>query len=220
MRTLLAFSLMAALLVYLPTTAIADDPPANDADWLTWTAKDVNGNAVDFSALQPGVVFVLLFRPDNEPSCKNMRAAAEYARQHPNKAKRMLAMCCDDTGGKAIKLFLRQEEYPKRIAAWEAEQEAAQLAAEQAEEPWMPDPMPDFVQQIEDELADPEGLATMVAHHLPFKTCQRCEEMLSWLSERMESAGDQLSILKVNPQGKVVQEWLVLPANPNPLSAD
>lgn len=220
MRTLLAFSLLAALLAFLPTTVIADDPPDNDADWLTWTLKDVSGNNVDLSNHQNHVVFVFLFRPDNEDSCKSIRTASAYVREHPNHANRVLAMCCDDGGAVAIKLFLRQEEYSKRVAAWEAEQEAARQAAEQAEEEWTPTAMPDFVKQIEDELADPEDLATMVAHHLPFSTCQRCEEMWTWLLQRMEKPEGLPRILKINGQGRFLHEWTEVPTNPNPLSGN
>lgn len=217
MRALTLASLLAGVLFAASNTAIAEDPPNNDADWLTWTLKDVKGNNIDVSTHQNNVVYVFLFRPDNDDSCKSIRAASAYVREHSNHANRVLAMCCDDTGAKAIKLFLRQEEYTKRVEAWNAAQEAAQQAAQQAEEEWSPPPMPDFVKQIEDELANPEDLNALLAHHLPFKTCQRCEDMWSWLLQRMNKPEGLPRILKINSQGHLLQEWTELPTNPNPL---
>lgn len=221
MHTLAKYSLFAVLALFcVQGSTLADDPPENDADWLTWTLKDVNGDTIDDSGHENHTVYVFLFRPDNEASCASVRAASAYVRQHPNHANRVLAMCCDDTGAKAIKLFLRQEEYTKRVAAWEAEQEAARLAAEQAQEEWTPSPMPDFTKQIEDELADPDDLEELMNHHLPFATAQRCEAAWTWFLERIAKPESLPRILKINSQGHMAQEWTELPTNPNPLSGN
>lgn len=213
-------ALLSLLILPFLATAIVAAPPAHpDADWLTWTMKDVNGDAIDTEALD-NTVYVFLFRPDNEDSCKSIRAASEYVRAHSNHADRVLAMCTDDTGAKAIKLFLRQEEYAKRVAAWEEEQAAALAAAQQANEPFTPEQMPDFVKEIEDELDDAEDLQALLDHHLPFATCQRCEEAWTWILERMNTPEGLPRILKINSQGQLVQEWTELPTNPNPLSGN
>lgn len=208
------------VLPFLVSTIVADPPAHPDSDWLTWTLKDVNGDTIDDSTLENHTVYVFLFRPDNEQSCESVRAASEYVREHSNHANRVLAMCCDDTGAKAIKLFLRQEEYTKRVAAWEAEQEAARQAAQQAGEEFQPEPMPDFADEIEDELEDEEDLQALMDHHLPFATCQRCEDAWTWILERMEHPKGLPRILKINSQGHYIQEWTELPTNPNPLSGN
>lgn len=219
-RSLLCLAVL-LVLPLLVTAVVADEGPAHpDADWLTWTLKDVNGDTIDDSALANHTVYVFLFRPDNEDSCKSVRAASAYVREHSNHANRVLAMCMDDTGAKAIKLFLRQEEYTKRVAAWEAEQEVARQAAQQAGEEYQPVPMPDFTDQIETELKTAQGCDALCAHHLPFSTCARCEQMWTWILERMNKPEGLPRILKINTEGKLIQEWTELPTNPNPLSGN
>jgi hypothetical protein len=116
-------------------------------------------------------------------------------------------MCSDDTGAKALKLHVRQEEWKERTAEWESDQEDARQQAEQAGVPFAPEPMPDFVKQIEDELADPDDLADLLAHHFPFNAACRCENMWDWLSERMDSPAKAPRILKFNSNGVEIHEW-------------
>lgn len=214
-------SLLGLLLLATTVTPVgADDPAHPDSDWLTWTLKDVNGDTIDTDGHESHVVFVFLFRPDNEASCASVRLASAHVRGHPNHANKVLALCCDDTGAKAIKLFLRQEEYAKRVTAWQAEQAAAKLTAEQEEEPWTPEPMPDFADEIEDEMCNAQGCDDLCEHHLPFATAQRCEEMWTWVLERMDHPEGLPRILKINGQGHLIQEWTELPTNPNPLSGN
>jgi hypothetical protein len=211
------------ILLLLATASVsvgADDPEYAhpDSDWLTWTLKDVNGDTIDTDGHESHVVYVFLFRPDNDASCESIRLASEHVRDHPNHADKVLALCCDDTGAKAIKLFLRQEEYAKRVAAWEAEQAAAKQTAEQAGEAFTPEPMPDFAQEIEDEMCNAEGCDDLCEHHLPFATAQRSEAAWTWVLERMTAPESLPRVLKINGQGHVVQQWTELPSNPNPLN--
>lgn len=212
--------LMLVLLVCSAVPAEADPPQYAhpNGDWLTWTLKDVNGDTIDTDGHEGHAVFVVLFRPDNEDSCESVRFASAHIRAHPNHASKVLAMCADDTGAKAVKLFLRQEEYAKRVAAWETEQAEAKAAAAQANETFTPSPMPDFAQQVEDEMCTAEGCDALCAHHLPFATAQRCEEAWTWFLERMDAPEGLPRVFKISAQGNVVNQWNELPNNPNPLN--
>ena len=201
------------LLVTAPAILVADDPPNNDADWLTWSVKDCKGNTLDLSDHEDKTVYVVVFTPGNSDSCALMRGMAEYIRGHSNKADRVLGFCCDDTGCEAIKLHIRQDEWKKRVEAWNAAQEAAKQAAQQAGQPYNASPMPDYLKQIKDEMADPDDFDALIGHHLPFKTCQRCDAMWTWLTEKMDSPAAAPRLLKVNANGHVTQQWTCLPQN-------
>lgn len=212
LRTFRLLGLLCLLAVLLPTATLADPEPNDDADWLTWTLQDAAGSTMDLSSHQNHAVYVLVFTPSSSDSCSMIASAAATIRDHPNWANRVLAICIDDSGAKALKLHIRQEEYKKRVADWETAQSAAKLAAEQAGQPFTPADKPDFVQQIEDELADPEDLAALVGYHLPFKTAARCEAMWTWLSKRMDSPQSAPRVLKIGGNGNEVNEWSALPA--------
>jgi hypothetical protein len=215
------FCLLTLLSLMATVCPVSADPPQYahpNADWLTWDLYDAAADEIDLSEHDDNTVYVFLFRPDNEASCASVRAASAYVREHSNHADRVLVMCCDDSGCRALKLFLRQEEYAKRVATWEADQAAAKLAAEQAQETWTPSPMPNFAEEIEDEMAMAQGLEDLCDYHLPFATCRRCNGLWDWLVERMAAPEGVPRILKINSQGQLLQEWTELPNNPNPLS--
>jgi hypothetical protein len=217
LRTFRLLGLLGLLAVTLPTAALADPEPNDDADWLTWTCKDCKNNTIDLSSHQSKTVYVVVFTPGNADSCTMMRAVAAYVRAHTNKADNVLGFCSDDTGCDAIKLHIRQEEWKKRVDAWNAEQEATKAAAQAAGQPYNAPAMPDFLKQIQDEMNDAEDFDALIAHHLPFKTCQRCDPMWSWLIKRMTNPEGAPRILKVNAQGQVIQTWSAVP---NPLSIE
>lgn len=208
---------LALLLLCALPSAIVADPPSNDADWLTWSVTDCKNNAIDLSDHEDKTVYVVVFTPSNADSCTMMREVAAYIRSHTNKADKVLGFCSDDTGCDAVKLHIRQEEWAKRVEAWKTEQEAAKLAAELAGQVFAAPSMPDYVQQIADEMADPEDFDALIAYHLPFKSCQRCDAMWSWLIERMTSPEGAPRLLKINASGHLVQEWTTLP---NPFTVD
>jgi hypothetical protein len=220
LKRVFANLLILLLLATASVSAGADDPEYAhpDSDWLTWTLKDVNGDTIDTDDHEGHVVYLILFRPDNEGSCVSVRLAAAHVRDHANHASKVFALCCDDGGANAIRLFLRQEEYARRVTAWEAEQAAAKQAAEQAGEVFAPEPMADFAQEIEDEMCTAEGCDDLCEHHLPFATAQRSEAAWTWVLERMTAPESLPRVLKINGQGHVVQQWTELPSNPNPLN--
>jgi len=212
------FTVCLALIVLCAVpSAIVADPPDDDADWLTWTVKDCKNSTLDLSDHENKTVYVVVFSPGSADSCALMRGMAEYIRGHTNKADKVLGFCSDDTGCDAIKLHIRQEEWKKRVDAWNAEQETAKAAAEQAGQPYNAPPMPDYLKQIKDEMADPEDFDALIAHHLPFKTCIRCSSMWTWLSKRMAGPVTAPRLLKINASGHLVQEWTCLP---NPFTVD
>ncbi|MCA8936839.1 MAG: hypothetical protein KDB68_11630 [Planctomycetes bacterium] len=206
--------LLAMLSLSLITSVVVADPPPEythpDSDWMTWTLTDAAGDNINLSGYQ-GATYIVVFSANNEDSCEMMHDLADYIRDHPNKADDVLAMCIDDTGHKALKRHIRQEEWTKRVAEWNAEQAAARAAAEAAEEVFVPGQMPDFLQQIKDELEDEDDLADLMAHHFPFKAGCRCENMWDWLSERMDSPFTAPRVLKFNANGKETNEWTTLP---------
>ncbi len=213
LRTFRLLGLLCLLAVLLPTATLADPEPNDDADWLTWTCKDCKNNTIDLSSHQNKTVYVVVFTPGNSDSCALMRGMAGYIRGHTNKADKVLGFCSDDTGCEAVKLHVRQDEYKKRVDAWNTDQEAAKAAAQQAGLLYARPLMPDYLNQIQNEMADPEDLDALIAHHLPFKTCQRCEEMWSWLSKNMDAPASAPRLLKVNSDGHVIQQWTSLPQN-------
>ncbi|MCC6574922.1 MAG: hypothetical protein IT462_14175 [Planctomycetes bacterium] len=202
-----------------------DDPPAEDdpcaqAKWLTWSLKDYQGRAISLTSYQNKKVFVVVFAPGNEDSCTMVRKAAEYCRDHEGTADRVLAFCSDNKGADAIKLYLRQEEWAKRVKAWNDEQAIAKAAAEAGEQTYEAPAMPDYLKAIEDEQKTADGLAMMMNHHLPFKTCSRCELMWTWLVAKMAKPEGAPRLLKINPQGSLLNEWSETADNPNPLADD
>ena len=217
LRTIRLLGLLGLLAVMLPTATLADPEPNDDADWLTWTCKDCKNNTIDLSSHQSKTVYVVVFTPGNTDSCTMMREIAAYVRSHTNKADNVLGFCSDDTGCDAIKLHIRQEEWKKRVDAWNAEQEAAKAAAQAAGQPYNAPAMPDFLKQIQDEMNDAEDLDSLIAYHLPFKTCQRCPEMWTWLQKRMNAPSGVPRLMKINASGHLVQQWT---ATPNPFSID
>lgn len=211
LRTFRLLGHLCLLAVMLPTATLADPEPNDDADWLTWTCKDCKNNTIDLSSHQNKTVYVVVFTPGNADSCKMMRDMAAYVRSHTNKADNVLGFCSDDTGCDAIKLYIRQDEWTKRVEAWKSEQEAAKLAAEQSGQVYAAPSMPDYNRQIDDEMADPEDFDALIASHLPFKTCQRCDAMWTWLIKRMAGPDGAPRLLKINASGQLVQEWNALP---------
>lgn len=197
-------------LAMAPTLIVADPP---DEEWLTWTVNDCKNNSIDLSGYEDKTIYVVVFTPGNSDSCALVRGMAEYIRGHTNKADKVLGFCSDDTGCDAIKLHIRQEEWKKRVDAWNAEQEAAKQAAQQAAQPYVPPAMPDYLAQIKDEMNDAEDFDALIAHHLSFKTCQRCEQMWGWLTTKMDSPAAAPRLLKVNASGHVIQQWTSLPQN-------
>jgi hypothetical protein len=203
-----------ALLALWGTSATAvADPPNDDGDWLTWTVKDCKNSTLDLSDHENKTVYVVLFSPGDKESCTLMRGMAAYIRGHTNKADRVLGFCSDDAGAGAIKLYIRQEEWKKRTDAWKAAQDAARLAAKLTGQHFVADPMPDYLQQIKDELEDPQDLDVLIAYHVPFKTCQCVTDMGRWLTKRKNPMMGTPRLLKINPQGHVVQQWASLPQN-------
>lgn len=203
------------LLIAGPTKA--DPPPSDAGDWLTWMPMNVHNNAINLTGYQNKTIYVVLFSPDKDTACSMVRAVAAHVRAHPNHAGKVLAMCMDDTGYKAIRLYLRQEEYTKRVAAWSAEQDAAAAAAQQSGATYNRPPMPDFVTTIESELETVQGRDDLMAYHLPFTTCARCEDMWTWLLRRITKPEGMPRALKFNPQATLLNEWDCIP-NPNPLA--
>lgn len=212
MRIFVLHGLLAvAVLLCLQAPAVADPPP-DLADWLTWTTYDTAGDPISLSSYQNQSTFVVLFSSSNEEGCNWMGKLADYIRANPNKASKVLCMCTDDTGAKGVKLHLRQEEWKKRVAAWEEAQEAARIAAQTANEVFVPDPMPDFLQQIKDELDDPGDLADLMAYHLPCKTACRCDPMWRWMQRRMTAPRVVPRVLKFASNGTKTGEWSTPPA--------
>ncbi|MBK8205162.1 MAG: hypothetical protein IPK87_00080 [Planctomycetes bacterium] len=208
MRTLATYSLFAVLALFcVQGSTLADDPPENNADWLTWTVSDAAGDQISLGSYEDQTTFVIVFSASDEKSGTMMSKAAKYIRNHPAKASKVLAMCCDDTGPKALKLHLRQQEWSRRVKQWKDDQEAAQQQAQQANEEFVPGAMPDYLKQIEDELNDPVDLQTLMNFHFPFKAGCRCEEMWKWLKERFTGKPKAPRILKVNASGQVLQQW-------------
>lgn len=225
MNRLLTCSGVALLLLVLAHAHVTADPPPEDDPcaqnkWLTWSPTDCQNNAISLASYQNKKVFVIVFTPSNEDSCKLVRKAAKYCREHPNATGKVLAFCSDDTGCDAVKLHIRQEEWSKRVKAWNTEQAVAQATAEAAGESYSPPPMPDFLKQIKDEMATANGLAALIAYHLPFKTCTRCKGMWEWLVKRMTLPEGAPRVLKFNAQGALLNEWPELGDNPNPLAGD
>lgn len=170
LKRLSTLMLTAAALLFCSTNVTADPEPEYqhpDTDWLTWTVKDTKGDTIDLSAYENQATYVLVFSSSDKDAAKMMSAAATYIREHPNKASKIVGMCSDDTGHKALKLHIRQEEWTKRTKAWEAEQEEAEAEAIAAEEEFEPEEMPDFLQEILDEIDDPEDLQDLMDHHYP-----------------------------------------------------
>lgn len=207
----------ALLMLCAVPSAIVADPPNDDADWLTWTVKDCKNNTIDLSDHEDKTVYVVVFSPGSADSCALMRGVAAYVREHTNKAEKVLGFCSDDTGCDGVKLHIRQEEWKKRVDAWNVEQEAAKAAAAQAGQIYSAPAMPDYLKQIKDEMNDAEDFDVLIAHHLPFKTCIRCSSMWTWLSKRMTSPVAAPRLLKINASGQLVQEWTCLP---NPFTID
>jgi hypothetical protein len=213
LRTLRLLGLLGLLVVLASSATLADEEPNDDADWLTWSCKDCKNNTIDLSSHQNKTVYVVVFTPGNAESCTMMREGAAYIRAHTNKADRVLGFCSDDTGCDAIKLHIRQEEWKKRVDAWNAEQEAAKAAAQAAGQPYKAPAMPDYLKQIQDEMNDPEDFDALIAYHLPFKSCQRCPEMWTWLTKRMTDLPGAPRLIKINSQGQCVQQWTAMPTN-------
>ena len=202
------FLLMIVAFATSPTTATADEEFRHpNTDWLTWTLLDTAGDNISLTGYQNQNTYVVVFSANDEGSNTMMRSLAEHIRNYPNLAGKILALCSNDTGSTALKLHIRQEEYANRVAEWEEDQATAKAAAEQAEEPWTPEPMPDFVSEIEGELADPEDLAGLMEHHFPFAAACRCEGMWDWLSERMASPTKAPRILRFTSNGVETHEW-------------
>lgn len=214
----LKLTVLFALIVLsaIPSMIVAD-PPGDDADWLTWAVKDCKDSTIDLSDHEDKTVYVVVFTPSNSNSCTMLRDMAAYIRSHTNKTDRVLGFCSDDTGCDAIKLHIRQEEWKKRVDAWNTEQEAARQAAQQSGQPYSAPSMPDYLTQIRDEMNDAEDFDALIAHHLPFKTCQRCGAMWTWLSARMTGVPGAPRLLKINASGHLVQEWTELS---NPFTID
>lgn len=208
---------MALFLLTLPSTMTGDPPPNDDADWLTWSCQDCKGGAINWSSHQNKTVYVVVFTPGNADSCTMMQQMAAYVRAHSSKADKVIGFCSDDTGCDAIKLHIRQEEWKKRVAAWNAVQQAARAAAEQSGQPYNAPAMPDYLKQIEDEMNDADDFDALIAHHLPFKTSQRCDAMWTWLCKRMDDPDCAPRLLKVNAAGQLIQQHATLPS---PFSID
>lgn len=215
MRVFSRFLLALLLIASMSVVGSTDEPN----EWLTWTLKDAAGNTINLDDHKNHNVYVIVFAPDCKDSCKLMRKAAQYIREHPNRANRVLALCTDDAGAKALKLFMRQEEYAKRVKAWNEAQEAAKQAAEQANEPYEAPAMPDYAKEVEDELADPGDLAALMAYHFPFKTACRCDPMWTWLTERIEAPQSAPRVVKFDSQGVKLGEWPD-EGDPNRLASD
>lgn len=207
-RTLLTVWIALAALTLTPAVIVADPP---DEEWLSWTVKDCKDNTIDLSDHENKTIYVVVFTPGNEASCTLMRGMAAYVRGHANKADRVLGFCSDDTGCDAVKLHIRQEEWKKRVDAWNAEQATAREAAQQAGQTFSAAAMPDYLNQIKDEIGDPEDFQALIDYHVPFKTCQRCGAMWTWLSARMSDPLAAPRLLKINASGHFVQEWSELP---------
>ena len=210
LKRTLACLLALAVLPWLTSSAIADEEAEfahPTSDWLTWSLKDAAEDDISLTGYENQSTYVVVFTPNSEDACTMMHDLADYIRDHPNKAGKVLAMCSDDTGAKALKLHIRQEEWKKRTTEWKASQEEARQQAQQAGEEFVPGQMPDYVKEIEDELADPDDLAGLMAHHFPFNAACRCEDMWDWLSERMDAPVSAPRILKFNSNGVETHEW-------------
>lgn len=201
------------LLLILGSTVVADPPPFEHptAEWMTWTVYDAAEDEIDLQTYS-GSNYVVVFSANDETSCKMMRDLAEHIRANPGKAADVLAMCIDDTGHKALKRHIRQEEWRIRVDEWEEDQDEARDAAELAGEEFVPEEMPDFLQEIKDELDDEDDLEDLMDHHFPFNAGCRCEAMWDWLSERMGSPGKAPRVMKFDSSGVETHEWTALPA--------
>jgi hypothetical protein len=206
-RSLLCLAALLILPLSSAESLAEDEFNHPTADWLTWSLTNAAGDDISLTGYQNQSTYVVVFSAANEDSCTMMHNLADYIRDHPNKAGQVLAMCSDDTGAKALKLHIRQEEWKKRVAEWESAQEEARQQAQQAGEEFVPSQMPDYVKEIEDELADPDDLAALMTHHFPFNAACRCENMWDWLSERMDGSATAPRILKFNSNGVEANEW-------------
>jgi hypothetical protein len=211
MRRLAMYGFLAVAVLFSVQSAAVADPPTDLGDWLTWTVYDAKGDQISLSSYQNQSTYVVLFSPSCKESCDWMRALADYMRAHPNHTGKVLCMCTDDSGAKAVKLHLRQEEWKKRVADWEAAQETAKAAAATAGEPFVPEAMPDFLAEIKDELEDPDDLAGLMAYHLPCKTGCRCDAMWKWLQKRMATPRTVPRAFKFSSNGTELNEWSTPP---------
>lgn len=205
-----------ACLVFLSVSVTAD-PPNDDEDWLTWSPKNIEGGTINLSSYEDKTVFVLVFAPDCTDACDMTRAIAAHVRAHPSHAGKVLAMCTGSSGAKAIRRYLRQEEFARRVEHWNDEQDEAKAAAQLAHETYRRPAMPKFAKLIEAALDTQQGRNALMAHHLPFTTCARCEEMWSWLCKRMTKPTTVPRVLKFSSEGAKLNEWSCLPS-PNPIS--
>ena len=206
--------MLIAVTLLVTGSAVDATPPAfqhPNTDYMTWTLKDAKENVIDLTGYQTGNTYVVLFSANDTDSCKMMRTVACHLRNHPAQVGKVLAVCVDDTGHKALKQFIRQEEWTNRVAEWEAEQAAAKAVAEAAGEDFDIEEMPDFLKTILEELDDDDDLQTLMDHHFPMDTACRCEAMWDWLVERMDSPATAPRILKFNPNGVETNEWTELP---------
>jgi hypothetical protein len=204
------FCLLTLLALAFVTSPVVADPPSYahpNADWLTWELQDAAGDQISLTGYQSQSTFVVIFSVNDDDACTLIRDLAEHVREHPTDVGKVLALCSNDTGAKALKLHIRQEEYAKRVAEWEEDQATAKAAAELADEHWTPEPVPDFVAEIENELDDPNDLADLMDYHFPFNTACRCSEMWEWLSERMATPVKAPRALKISSTGAEQNEW-------------
>ena len=202
-------ALFAVLALACLSSSVVADPPEfqhPNTDWLTWTVNDAAGDPISLQGYN-GSVYVVIFSASDEAASTMMSDLADHVRANPGEANKILAMCTDNSGAKALKRHIRQEEYKKRVAEWDSAQEAARQAAEQVNEEFVPEPIPDFVTEIEDELDDAQDLATLMAYHFPFNTGCRCDAMWDWLRERMTSPKKAPRMFKFNAVGVETGEW-------------
>ncbi len=210
----ISFFMLMAVALAVSSSGVEADPPAfqhPNTDYMTWSLKDSKENAIDLTGYQSGKTFVVLFSASDTDSCKMMRTVACYLRNHPAHVGKVLAVCVDDTGHKALKQFIRQEEWTKRVAEWKAEQAVAKAAAEAANEEFNREEMSDFLKTILEELDDDDDLQALMDHHFPMNTACRCEAMWDWLVERMDAPAKAPRILKFKANGVEKNEWTTLP---------
>lgn len=210
MSRLLAATLLIALLVSAKTQA---EEPANT--WLGWTVKDVEGNNVSLTPFQGKTVHVLVFSSSNDASLDMLASMATYSAEHETTATSVLAVCSDESGADGIKAYLRRQEYKQRVEAWKAAhpQPEPNPEAQEPAEPAEAEDMPDYATEIDNELATQQGLADLVAEHLPIKTVVREEAMWTWLKNAMEAPAGAPRLLKINAQGAVQSQQATTPAN-------
>jgi hypothetical protein len=179
---------------------------------MTWTLKDAADSGINLASYSGKDVYVVIFSSNDTEACKLLRCLADHVSKNPNLAKNVLAICTDDSGDEALKQYIRQEEWTSRVAAWNAEQEVARAAAKAAGEEYSAETMPDLLQAIKDDLADPNELKKLMKVHFPFNTCCRCDKMWDWLCVRMASPTKAPRILKFDSAGIELAEWSNLPA--------